>query len=32
VFLPGGDAVLAAMVALSAFVIGEGSLDALGVI
>ena len=32
VFVPGGDAVLAAMVALSAFVIGEGALDALGLI
>merc|ERR1719311_584402 len=30
IFVPGGDAVLAAMVALSAFVIGEGALDALG--
>ena len=30
VFVPGGDAVLAAMVGLSAFVIGEGALDALG--
>ena len=32
VFVPGGDAVLAAMVGLSAFVIGEGALDALGLI
>ena len=30
IFVPGGDAVLAAMVGLSAFVIGEGALDALG--
>ena len=30
IFVPGGAAVLAAMVALSAFVIGEGALDALG--
>ena len=32
VFVPGGDAVLAAMVGLSAFVIGEGALDALGLV
>ena len=32
IFVPGGDAVLAAMVALSAFVIGEGALDALGLV
>ena len=32
VFVPGGDAVLAAMVGLSAFVIGEGALDALGLL
>ena len=32
VFVPGGDAVLAAMVSLSALVIGEGALDALGLI
>ena len=30
--VPGGAAVLAAMVGLSAFVIGEGALDALGLI
>jgi tyrosine-specific transport protein len=32
VFVPGGDAVLAAMVGLSAVVIGEGALDALGLV
>jgi len=32
IFVPGGDAVLAAMVGLSAFVIGEGALDALGLV
>ena len=32
VFVPGGDGVLAAMVGLSTFVIGEGALDALGLI
>ena len=30
VFVPGGEPVLASMVGLSAFVIGEGALDALG--
>lgn len=32
VFVPGGDAVLAAMVGLSVVVIGEGALDALGLV
>jgi tyrosine-specific transport protein len=32
VFVPGGNAVLATMAALSMFVIGEGALDALGLI
>ena len=32
VFVPGGEPVLASMVGLSAFVIGEGALDALGLV